>query len=137
MKKKSPCPLQVFVHSIKHSFIKLCKQKQCCLPVLTRNPSLNTQSCIRRPLCSTLKFENLSISLQTVSKRNIMTNGQFYDHFRPFFVNYMNIFHKTEVQTVILRCLAGLNFTPVTCTSLKSNLRLRAHLANSQNNRDC
>ena len=26
-------------------------------------PSLNTQSCIRRPLCSTLKFENLSISL--------------------------------------------------------------------------
>ena len=27
-------------------------------------PSLNTQSCIRRPLCSALKFENLSISRQ-------------------------------------------------------------------------
>ena len=26
-------------------------------------PSLNTQPCIRRPLCSTLKFENLSVSL--------------------------------------------------------------------------
>ena len=30
------------------------------------DPSLNTQSCIRRPLCSTLKFENLSISLFTI-----------------------------------------------------------------------
>ena len=39
-----------------------------------------------------------------------------------FLVNYVNIFHKTEVQTAILRCLAGLNFTPVTCTSLISNL---------------
>ena len=27
-------------------------------------PSLNTQSCIRRPLCSTLKFENLSSILR-------------------------------------------------------------------------
>ena len=26
------------------------------------HPSLNTQSCIRRPLCSTFRFENLSIS---------------------------------------------------------------------------
>ena len=26
-----------------------------------------------------------------------------------FFANYMNIFHKTEVQTVILRCQMGLN----------------------------
>ena len=30
---------------------------------LWNTPSLNIQSCIRRPLCSTLKFENLSISL--------------------------------------------------------------------------
>ena len=34
----------------------------------------------------------------------------FYDHFRPFFFgNYMTIFHKTEVHSVILRCLTGLN----------------------------
>ena len=32
-----------------------------------------------------------------------------YDHFWPFFANYMNIFHKTEIQTVILRCIVGLN----------------------------
>ena len=34
---------------------------------------------------------------------------QCYDHFRPFFAICMFIFHKTEVQTVILRCLTGLN----------------------------
>ena len=26
-----------------------------------------------------------------------------------FFANYMNIFHKTEIQAVILRCIVGLN----------------------------
>ena len=34
----------------------------------------------------------------------------FYDRFWPFFCNYMNIFQKTEIQTVILRCLTGLSF---------------------------
>ena len=36
----------------------------------------------------------------------------FYDHLRPVFGNYMTIFYKTEVQTVILKCLTlikGLN----------------------------
>ena len=28
---------------------------------------------------------------------------------RPFFANFISIFHKTEVQTVILRCLTNLN----------------------------
>ena len=32
-----------------------------------------------------------------------------YDHFWPFFGNYINIFHKTEIQTVILRCLVSQN----------------------------
>ena len=31
------------------------------------------------------------------------------DHTWPFFANYMFIFHKTEIQTVILRCLTSLN----------------------------
>ena len=31
-------------------------------PQLVLSPSLNTQSCNRRPLCSTFRFENLSIS---------------------------------------------------------------------------
>ena len=33
----------------------------------------------------------------------------FFDHLWSFFGNYMAIFHKTEIQTVILRCLLGLN----------------------------
>ena len=32
-------------------------------------------------------------------KKKIMTNKwPIYDHFWPFFANYMNIFHKTEIQ---------------------------------------
>ena len=31
------------------------------------------------------------------------------DHTWPFFANYMFIFHKTEIQTVILRCLTSLD----------------------------
>ena len=33
----------------------------------------------------------------------------FYNHIWSFFANYMCIFHKTEIQTVILRCLTSLN----------------------------
>ena len=33
----------------------------------------------------------------------------FLDHIWPFFANHMFIFHKTEIQTVILRCLTILN----------------------------
>ena len=32
-----------------------------------------------------------------------------YDHFWPFYANYMKIFHKSEVQTVILKWWTGLN----------------------------
>ena len=28
----------------------------------------------------------------------------------PFFANYISIFHKTEILTVILRCLTGLTY---------------------------
>ena len=31
------------------------------------------------------------------------------DHNLPFFANYILIFHKTEIQAVILRCLTSLN----------------------------
>ena len=40
---------------------------------------------------------------------NLNDKWPFYDHFWPFYVNPMDIFHKTEVQTVILRCLTSLN----------------------------
>ena len=37
--------------------------QQISSPDICAAPSLNTQSCLRRTLCSTLKYENLSISL--------------------------------------------------------------------------
>ena len=37
-------------------------RSQTRLTRFCQRPSLNTQSCIRRPLCSTFRFENLSIS---------------------------------------------------------------------------
>ena len=33
----------------------------------------------------------------------------FFDCFGHLFANFMNIFHETEVQTVILRCLVSLD----------------------------
>ena len=36
-------------------------------PIFRIDPSLNTQSCIKRPLCSTFRFENLSISPKKMS----------------------------------------------------------------------
>ena len=38
-----------------------------------------------------------------------LLNGLFTTISGHFSTNYMNIFHKTKVQTVILRCLMGLN----------------------------
>ena len=49
-----------------------------------------------------------------------------------FFGNYINIFHKTEIQTVILRCLMGLNLDWVKSYGLRYSLRPRASSANSQ-----
>ena len=38
-----------------------------------------------------------------------LINGHFMTISGQFFANYIKIFHKTEVQTVILRCLLSLN----------------------------
>ena len=46
----------------------------------------------------------------SVNLKNVATDKwPFYDHVWPFFAKYMVNFHKTEIQTVILRCLTGLN----------------------------
>ena len=50
----------------------------------------------------------------------------------PFFAMCMFIFHKTEVQRVILIRLTGLNFNWFKSYGLKCILRLNATLANSQ-----
>ena len=46
----------------------------------------------------------------SVNSKNVATDKwPFYDHVWPFFAKYMVIFHKTDIQTVILRCLTSLN----------------------------
>ena len=42
-------------------------------------------------------------------RKNLNDKWAFYDHFWPFYVNPMDIFHKAEAQTVILRCLTSSN----------------------------
>ena len=45
----------------------------------------------------------------TVSIQNWLVNGRSMTISSRFFANSINIFQKTEVQTVILKCLTGLN----------------------------
>ena len=44
-----------------------------------------------------------------LTHKKIATDKYFYDHFWLFFGNFMFIFHKTKVQTVILQCWPTLN----------------------------
>ena len=57
----------------------------------------------------------------------------FYNHFWSFSANCMFTFHKKEFQTVILRCLTGLNIDWFKNYSLRCKWRPRACLANFQN----
>ena len=53
---------------------------------------------------------NLKLRASSVNSQKIATDKwKIYDHIWPFFANYMFIFHKIEIQTVILRCLTSLN----------------------------
>ena len=69
--------------------------------------------------------------------RNRLANSQkkatekcpFYYHIWPFFANCMFIYHKTEVQTVILRCLTSLN--------LNWYNRHKTKRKNTKNAREC
>ena len=40
----------------------------------------------------------------------VIDKWSFYYHIWPFFASCVLIFHKTEIQTVILRCWMSLNF---------------------------
>ena len=42
-------------------------------------------------------------------RRSRFQKWPFFYHFWSFFANYINIFHKVEIQKVILRCLVCLN----------------------------
>ena len=72
------------------------------------------------------------IHLKTDPKRMLLLNNCYTTVFGHFFAMCMFIFHKTEVQRVILICLMGLNFNWFKSYGLKCILRLNATLANSQ-----
>ena len=61
-----------------------------------------------------------------------ITNAQFTTIAGQSFANCMFIFHKTEFQTVILRCLTGLNLDWFKSYGLRCSLRPRASSANSK-----
>ena len=50
----------------------------------------------------------LGTNINSDRKWMLLTCGHFRTISGHFFANYMNIFHKTEIQTVILRCLMSL-----------------------------
>ena len=64
-------------------------------------------------------FECTFSSLTSDRKWKIMINGHFKTVSSHFFGNCMTIFHKTEVQTVILRCLTGLKLDSIKGYELK------------------
>ena len=63
-------------------------------------------------LCYKLQIDLTSVCFNFVRKKieNLgFKNDQFKTISGDFFGKYMNIFHKTEIQTVILRCLISKN----------------------------
>ena len=61
-----------------------------------------------------------------------MINGRCRTISGHFFANCINIFHKTEVQTVILMCLTGQNLNWFKSYDTKCTMRPHAILAKSE-----
>ena len=52
----------------------------------------------------------LRLGASSANSQKVATDKwSFYNHMWSFFANYMFIFHKNEIQAVILRCLMSLN----------------------------
>ena len=66
------------------------------------------------------------------SKRMTITNAHFSTISGHFFTKCMFIFHKTEVQKILLRCLMGLHLDWFKSYSLRCRCRPCTSLANSQ-----
>ena len=49
------------------------------------------------------------MQVRRTPKKRQLINSHFKTIYGHFFANYMFIFHKTEIQTVILRCLTIIN----------------------------
>ena len=81
--------------------------------------------------CTKVIYKGTFISKQTLFKiqqsNNLCTTIPGH-----FLAMYVFIFHKTEVLTVILRCLTGLNLDWVKSYGLRCSLRPNASSANSK-----
>ena len=62
--------------------------------------------------CDNSSFKNskYTISSKTYAQNLQVTNVHFSTISSHFFKNYINIFHKTEVHKIILKCSTGLNY---------------------------
>jgi hypothetical protein len=80
--------------------------KQHCFLALNPSlaPSLNTQSCNRRPLCSTFTFENL----RSPKKNNFYSKKN--SKFSFFFFFFLNLLCNFLVQDAIVFSKKNLNF---------------------------
>ena len=77
-------------------------------------------------------FATLNCKIYSDRKWKILINNYCRTLYGHFFAICMFIFHKTEVQTVILRCWMGLNLNWFKSYGLRCHLRPCASLANSQ-----
>jgi hypothetical protein len=77
-------------------------------------------------------FGIFSAKLYSESKRKTITNAHFMTISGHFSTNCIFIFHKNEVQTVILRCLMGLSLDWFKSYGLRCRWRPHACLANFQ-----
>ena len=77
-------------------------------------------------------FQNCSDLLKSVLKWMSLYKWPFYDHSWPFFGHVCIYLSQTEVLTVILRCLTGLNLDWVKSYGLRCSLRPHASSANSK-----
>ena len=63
---------------------------------------------------NTIFSESLDFQFwKKISWKFITGKWPFFHCFWSFFANFMSIFHETEVQTVILRCLVSLNLNGI------------------------
>jgi hypothetical protein len=73
------------------------------------------------------------VKIYSVSKWNWLINSHYTTISGHLFATCMSIFQKNEVQTIILRCLTGLNLDWFKSYGLKCSLRPCACSANSKN----
>ena len=98
MKKKRCCIISSRFSTISSQFFAIFHKTEVLTVILRCLMGLNLDWVKSYGLKCSLRHRASSASTQKIA-----TDKQ------PFFANYMFIFHKTEIQTVILRCLMSLD----------------------------